>query len=117
MTAENFLLLGRLGVAHRRFNEAAADDRGKREHCDTDFLHMNSFNEAAADDRGKRGVPGLPEGAAVGASMRPRPMTAENTPGTDGRDVAVRASMRPRPMTAENKSAFSSVPMRGAALQ
>ena len=36
------------------------------------------FNEAAADDRGKRRrVPGGPAGR-LDASMRPRPMTAEN---------------------------------------
>ena len=40
----------------------------------------HGFNEAAADDRGKRPMKGLPvEG--VPASMRPRPMTAENAPG------------------------------------
>ena len=36
------------------------------------------FNEAAADDRGKLALP-LPHLAGQGlASMRPRPMTAEN---------------------------------------
>ena len=60
------------------------------------------FNEAAADDRGKR------QGRALGvvdrdASMRPRPMTAENPLGhVLSRDEAA-ASMRPRPMTAENE--------------
>ena len=35
------------------------------------------FNEAAADDRGKRPISSAPSSAAA-ASMRPRPMTAEN---------------------------------------
>ena len=43
------------------------------------------------------------------ASMRPRPMTAENAAGLV-RDVvqAAVASMRPRPMTAENPLMFGS---------
>ena len=36
------------------------------------------FNEAAADDRGKLGDPMLDVLGRTPASMRPRPMTAEN---------------------------------------
>ena len=44
-------------------------------------------------------------GAGVRASMRPRPMTAENVHGLlQIQPVDRRASMRPRPMTAENGS-------------
>ena len=55
MTAEN--RPGRRG-GHRprrgRFNEAAADDRGKPLPLEHDLIFGSScFNEAAADDRGK----------------------------------------------------------------
>ena len=61
-----------------RFNEAAADDRGKRQ-CSHHPLLVTpeSFNEAAADDRGKQRQDGG-DGDGDDASMRPRPMTAEN---------------------------------------
>ena len=36
------------------------------------------------------------------ASMRPRPMTAENVRPAFDNEEALNASMRPRPMTAEN---------------
>ena len=60
------------------------------------------FNEAAADDRGKRPRAGDHAGEVVAASMRPRPMTAENVRAEGGRTPDADASMRPRPMTAEN---------------
>ena len=61
------------------------------------------FNEAAADDRGKPLVSHVRASLEAQASMRPRPMTAEN-PGTSNRGVVrASASMRPRPMTAENR--------------
>ena len=40
----------------------------------------NRFNEAAADDRGKLEGDRAHAIAALSASMRPRPMTAENPP-------------------------------------
>ena len=40
------------------------------------------------------------------ASMRPRPMTAENVVDDDGNVRLRTASMRPRPMTAENDGAY-----------
>ena len=79
MTAENRPRRRRRRRRRRRFNEAAADDRGKP---DRDCHHSRSqperFNEAAADDRGKP-VLSLPRPFLRRlASMRPRPMTAEN---------------------------------------
>ena len=56
MTAENRTVAGHCGSARPGFNEAAADDRGKPQ---------------ALEQVARRG--GL-------ASMRPRPMTAENPP-------------------------------------
>ena len=112
------------------FNEAAADDRGKPPRSMPPFEGAESFNEAAADDRGKPA--GRLAGALgeAGASMRPRPMTAENRArcsatscrsprfneaAADDRGKPARrlhrpgrggaASMRPRPMTAENRAA------------
>ena len=41
-------------------------------------LRRARFNEAAADDRGKPLALRRPAGGAHRASMRPRPMTAEN---------------------------------------
>ena len=62
------------------------------------------FNEAAADDRGKLPLVTF-GGAKSAASMRPRPMTAENERQRLVRGPIERpASMRPRPMTAENIS-------------
>ena len=46
------------------------------------------------------------------ASMRPRPMTAENARPADRRARPGPASMRPRPMTAENCSKRSGPPAR-----
>ena len=107
------------------FNEAAADDRGKRPAASTRARICSGFNEAAADDRGKL-QPGKICRVQPGASMRPRPMTAENQRGraavprsgsrfneaaADDRGkppllprahTRQPASMRPRPMTAEN---------------
>ena len=54
MTAEN---ARRPRPARRRaprFNEAAADDRGKRAARRPALRPAGRFNEAAADDRGKR---------------------------------------------------------------
>ena len=95
------------------------------------------FNEAAADDRGKLYHLQHEPTYSHWASMRPRPMTAENFParqwGTTGQrsfnEAAAddrgkpsypacnpsylhRASMRPRPMTAENDALNG--PHRGA---
>ena len=62
------------------------------------------FNEAAADDRGKPRAVGLADGRHHGdASMRPRPMTAENLTHLRRPPLRLLASMRPRPMTAENR--------------
>ena len=110
MTAENSRGSRRLRRGRRCFNEAAADDRGKRLEHRGAFSSGFCFNEAAADDRGKRrrasresarSARGFNEAAADdrgklggrrlgaprrAASMRPRPMTAENArrrpPGT-----------------------------------
>ena len=76
----------------------------------------NCFNEAAADDRGKRRQRGRMVDRAV-ASMRPRPMTAENGVRAAGSAVRAGASMRPRPMTAENAGAAANELNRGMALQ
>ena len=152
MTAENGHDDPGRAPPDRRFNEAAADDRGKRDGVHLGAIVEQGFNEAAADDRGKPGSRAQPEdarprfneaaaddrgkpfrfrglrGAGSVASMRPRPMTAENTPpqrqtaplvtrfneaaaddrgkppGRRGQGAGRRASMRPRPMTAENSS-------------
>ena len=61
----------------------------------------HSFNEAAADDRGKP-VLIVDTNHPIVASMRPRPMTAENPVSDGGKHPILPASMRPRPMTAEN---------------
>ena len=45
-------------------------------------------------------------GAVLTASMRPRPMTAENVGAQPEADRLRPASMRPRPMTAENNSGW-----------
>ena len=60
------------------------------------------FNEAAADDRGKPARYVAVRILAARASMRPRPMTAENADGDIETAAGATASMRPRPMTAEN---------------
>ena len=78
MTAENTSSASGSRAAGTRFNEAAADDRGKR--CSSASVTSCGpcgFNEAAADDRGKRRPAHRGAGRPV-ASMRPRPMTAEN---------------------------------------
>ena len=59
MTAENPPSPRRAARRGARFNEAAADDRGKR--------------------RGREGI----DVPAPAASMRPRPMTAENAAGVN----------------------------------
>ena len=129
MTAENFPVEPSYAV-RGRFNEAAADDRGKHASLDVIGDWRNSgFNEAAADDRGKLPRPEQ-EQPGMAASMRPRPMTAENwrtslrasatcgcfnEAAADDRGKPMQifwifpaatfwASMRPRPMTAENPS-------------
>ena len=78
MTAENGG--GRHGRCRpaARFNEAAADDRGKHPSRPRADSSAGRFNEAAADDRGKRRGRGRLEAERRAASMRPRPMTAEN---------------------------------------
>ena len=82
MTAENIAEapFGRFPL-HKGFNEAAADDRGKRIRSCRLAAPRGGFNEAAADDRGKRGRRGAAHGVRS-ASMRPRPMTAENASGS-----------------------------------
>ena len=113
-------------TAHDRFNEAAADCRGKhRQEC---VAHCNAaasmrprliaaenargqarywsmqrcFNEAAADCRGKQAVEHHGIAQQLDASMRPRLIAAEN----EGRHAVPardrRASMRPRLIAAEN---------------
>ena len=47
-----------------RFNEAAADDRGKQERRAYRHRLRIGFNEAAADDRGKRQAAAAPPPAA-----------------------------------------------------
>ena len=47
-------------------------------------LRSLRFNEAAADDRGKRRLTDKVPYATNHASMRPRPMTAENAGLVDG---------------------------------
>ena len=65
----------------------------------------SGFNEAAADDRGKHvEIRGRATEIRF-ASMRPRPMTAENPLPERPPCAHVAASMRPRPMTAENAAA------------
>ena len=74
------------------FNEAAADDRGKRPapRPASRPAAARRFNEAAADDRGKQIAEGDRGLAAQEASMRPRPMTAENlTCISDGKPLAL----------------------------
>ena len=54
MTAENPDVGRRRDRHRRRFNEAAADDRGKPSRVFVENSELPSrFNEAAADDRGK----------------------------------------------------------------
>ena len=63
MTAENSSQARRSASA-TRFNEAAADDRGKRRwRLRPRPGSARGFNEAAADDRGKPWVPGELVGA------------------------------------------------------
>ena len=57
MTAENHGGAGRGGGSAGRFNEAAADDRGKPWKGTCRRTCRPSFNEAAADDRGKPHAP------------------------------------------------------------
>ena len=104
MTAENPRRSGRPWFAPSSFNEAAADDRGKPSSTWTAAAGQRRFNEAAADDRGKPPRPPPPAAGEL-ASMRPRPMTAENRQRLAVRAEHRRASMRPRPMTAENMPA------------
>ena len=59
MTAENGGGPGGACRSGQRFNEAAADDRGKRPGRGGGKMSHCRFNEAAADDRGKRVVQGL----------------------------------------------------------
>ena len=102
MTAEN---APRPRAPRRRssgFNEAAADDRGKQGVMARDRLGDPRFNEAAADDRGKRRGEWTVPWLLRWASMRPRPMTAENILTALVSPTREMASMRPRPMTAEN---------------
>ena len=80
MTAENSACRAGSASPIPRFNEAAADDRGKpRRRSARSASTWDGFNEAAADDRGK--LAHRRDGLVLdpGASMRPRPMTAENT--------------------------------------
>ena len=79
MTAENRCeAFARLTMA-ACFNEAAADDRGKQTRGAIHAAEMRRFNEAAADDRGKHTMHLQNRSRAQRrASMRPRPMTAEN---------------------------------------
>ena len=53
MTAENRVETGETGLVIVRFNEAAADDRGKPCGRTRTKNGRPGFNEAAADDRGK----------------------------------------------------------------
>ena len=77
MTAENSAIFRTTASGTWGFNEAAADDRGKHARARRRAPPVGGFNEAAADDRGK--LLGAPATWAVAvASMRPRPMTAEN---------------------------------------
>ena len=78
MTAENLGREGRAAGRNRSFNEAAADDRGKPAPTSGGVGAEKSFNEAAADDRGKPMANRAGKALASRASMRPRPMTAEN---------------------------------------
>ena len=113
MTAENARRGMPPGERRPGFNEAAADDRGKRQVAGSHPRVRPGFNEAAADDRGKRTPPilhgqgrvwrfneaaaddrGKREGEAEGharrdASMRPRPMTAENGQGQTAVDTVL----------------------------
>ena len=104
MTAENGGRPRRVPWRSSCFNEAAADDRGKLRVVRAALLANRRFNEAAADDRGKlRLVVGVHD-PDVDASMRPRPMTAENKSLAQFAAATPFASMRPRPMTAENSA-------------
>ena len=62
-----------------RFNEAAAQNRGKRRRPARELAELgHRFNEAAAQNRGKHGLVEVLERGFVDASMRPRHKTAEN---------------------------------------
>ncbi len=61
------------------------------------------FNEAAAHGRGKRDRRGGPRPGRGPASMRPRRMAAENAVLLPDRVSGAAASMRPRRMAAENR--------------
>ena len=103
MAAENPGRWPMISTPPLRFNEAAANGRGKRRrlHSPRDRL-ANRFNEAAANGRGKHlpQPPNRPHHAV--ASMRPRRMAAENRAGVDQCPGRTPASMRPRRMAAEN---------------
>ena len=106
MTAEN-PIGSALPPPASPFNEAAADDRGKPASRCAPPWPRAGFNEAAADDRGKPDRVDLGADRLDGASMRPRPMTAENRRVLQLGGLGAAASMRPRPMTAENPRATS----------
>ena len=90
MTAENSPAPSPAPAPSPRFNEAAADDRGKRGRRVGGSVRSACFNEAAADDRGKRRRDRVRRRRRR-ASMRPRPMTAENSrPGPHLRSAANR---------------------------
>ena len=116
MTAENLAGRGAGSAGAACFNEAAADDRGKRPpaaipddraHASMRPRPMTAENELEAVKGDRRAL----------ASMRPRPMTAENDapPPTERRRT--RASMRPRPMTAENGPVGVTIDAKALALQ
>ncbi len=63
---------------------------------------LERFNEAAAECRGKQVAMPAPKKEAGSASMRPRLSAAENPLEAVGADVLREASMRPRLSAAEN---------------
>ena len=105
MTAENGAVPDRLFSRLHGFNEAAADDRGKLEPQRPAGRRCDVASMRPRPMTAENGQPVLLVLVVLSASMRPRPMTAENRPAAARWRPTSVASMRPRPMTAENVGA------------
>src|SRR5690606_35899476 len=88
-------------LRRHRFNEAAANRRGKQLPPPIRQRAVSGFNEAAANRRGKRSSARAPA-ARTSASMRPRQIAAENNEKSLAWIPTPFASMRPRQIAAEN---------------
>ena len=108
MAAENDSILAftaRLNAASMRPRRMAAENTVAR---GPDLVLQLRFNEAAANGRGKHALFRRERYPTQNASMRPRRMAAENAlSATMGAGHGRPASMRPRRMAAENLRSIS----------